>query len=477
MAAPSGTRRGIALGVALLAAACIQAWSYWPGIMPWDAVRQYDQALSGAFDDWHPPAMEWLWRQLTAIHSGPAPMLVVQLALYWTGFALLAGWAVRARRPRLALALAACALLPVPLALMGAVLKDCQMAGALMMATGLLAVTRTPEEGRAADGELGQRWRGPLKVAAILLLFAAATLRFNAFPACLPLLVALLPRRWRGTPVRLGVATLIGAVALVAAMPVANRLLHADRSGVELSLVIFDLGGVTEHSGIDAFPPQAVADPVAVNHGCYSPVKWDPYSWWVESPCPIGFESIRTALARTGASPYRLWAAAVLTHPLAYAAHRLAHFNINTRFLVHDEVERPVTDQSAPNDWHYRITPNPAQRVIDGWAVWSGGTPLGWPICWLALALGVLIVAPRLPSRGLAVPVALSAFLYGLSYLPLSVAAELRYHLWTMLGTAVAAAIATSELAFVPRRRLAVALAPLLVVTLLCVAWRLFPTL
>ncbi|MFX6118535.1 hypothetical protein ABTE85_19965, partial [Acinetobacter baumannii] len=41
-----------------------------PGIMTWDSIRQYDQALSGKFDDWHPPAMEGLWRVLVPIHQG-----------------------------------------------------------------------------------------------------------------------------------------------------------------------------------------------------------------------------------------------------------------------------------------------------------------------------------------------------------------------------------------------------------------------
>ena len=69
----------------LAAAAIVQAAAYWPGIMPWDAVRQYGQALSGEFDDWHPPAMEWLWRQFIPLKAGPAPMLVLQMTLYWAG--------------------------------------------------------------------------------------------------------------------------------------------------------------------------------------------------------------------------------------------------------------------------------------------------------------------------------------------------------------------------------------------------------
>ncbi len=492
-------RRGGLLAI-LLTVALVQAVAYWPGIMTWDAVRQYGQALSGAFDDWHPPAMEWLWRRLLAIHSGPEPMLVLQLTLYWVGFALLTGWAMRRGRPGGAVALAACALLPVPLALMGAVLKDCLMAGALIAATGLMAWRHRAPRAIASSGHpcsrdggspgptagLGSRMRGrmdfmrdsALRTPAILLLLCAATLRFNAFLACLPLFVALLPLRWRDTTLRLLATSALSAALLIAAMPVANRLLRAEASGVELSLVIFDLGGITYHSGVDVFPTQPVADPVAVNAGCYSPVKWDPYSWWVEAPCRIGFDSVKLAFEANGQSPYLVLARAILAHPIAYAEHRLAHFNINARFLVHDEIERPVTDQSAPNDWHYRITPNPVQRLIDRAALISAHTPLGWPIWWMALALGVLILAPLLPSRDILLPLALSALLYGLGYLVFSVAAELRYHLWTMAGTAIAAVIAADDLAggaLAPRARLMLAVAPALLVAILCAGWRLLP--
>jgi hypothetical protein len=60
-------------------------------------------------------------------------------------------------------------------------------------------------------------------------------------------------------------------VALMAPMPIANHVLGAERSGVELSLVFLDLGGITEHSGRNAFPPLPVTYPVAANHRCYSP--------------------------------------------------------------------------------------------------------------------------------------------------------------------------------------------------------------
>jgi hypothetical protein len=452
-----------ALLIALALVCALEASAYWPGQMTWDSIRQYDQALSGDFDDWHPPAMEWLWRRLLPVAQGPAPMLAVQLALYRGGMALWIVWAVRAGKRRLAMMVALGAMLPVAVVLMATIIKDSLMAGLLVLASGILAAI--PERGR---------WwaRGP----ALLLLLAAATLRFNALPACLPLAVALLPRTWRSSRPRFAGSTLLCAILLVAALPLANRAIGAKPSGVGLSLVIFDLGGITYHSGVDTFPPlPGIADPVAVNRHCYSPVKWDPYSWWVDAPCPIGFANVGAAFAARGESPYRHWLGAVLSHPLAYAAHRLAHFNINSRFLVHDWVSRPVQDRIPPNDWGFRLTPGTSLTWFDRAARWSALTPLGWPIWWMALALGALILAPGLPSRRLIVPLGLSGLLYGLGYLPASVAEELRYHLWTMLAALLAALLVADDVmagTTMRRRRVMLAAAPLVIVTILGTAWR-----
>ena len=100
----------------------------------------------------------------------------------------------------------------------------------------------------------------------------------------------------------------------------------------------------------------------------------------------------------------------------------------------------------------------------------SAHTPLGWPIFWMAVALGVLILVPSLGERRVSAALAVSALLYGLSYLPLSVASELRYHLWTIVAALLAAVIAGAEIAKGPRPsrlRFALALAPVLTVGLL----------
>ena len=73
-------------------------------------------------------------------------------------------------------------------------------------------------------------------------------------------------------------------------------------------------------------------------------------------------------------------------------------------------------------------------------------------------------------------PIALSALLYGLGYLPFSVSSELRYNLWTITGAAIALSFVIDDLAAgapVSRQRLALCLAPAALVFLLCVAARL----
>lgn len=427
--AAAAPARALVWGIAATAviALAAQIALFWPGIMVWDAIRQYGQALSGHYDDWHPPAMNWLWRQLLAFGNGPAPMLVVQAALYWGGLGLMAVDAARRRQAGLAIAILAVALLPVSLVLVGTILKDSLMAGALLLATGLIGWHGG-----------GAGWR---RIAAAMLLLAAATLRFNAVPACLPLVLALIPHGWTRGAARWSACAVVSTALLFAAMPLANRLLHAEKSGVELSLVIYDLGGITRFSGQDAFPPLPVADTVAVNAACYTPESWDIYAWWGPAPCPIGFANVRAAFAAQHLSPTGWWAKAALHHPIAYAAHRLNHFNDNSRLLVDERALHHLSRQSDPNDWGFVVPPDGLRDRLGALADASLWTPLGWPLVSIALAFAVLILLPTAVAT-MARPLAWSALLYGLSYLPLSVATEVRYHFWTITAGALAAAYA-----------------------------------
>jgi hypothetical protein len=422
----------VAIGFALIAT------GYWPGIMIDDARWQYQQSVDNAYEDWHPPVMAWIWRRLMFIQPGPAPMFVLQLALYWLGIGLAAWWAYRRQRPRLAVALALVGWIPAPLALTGTVTKDCLMSGALGCATGLLLVR-----------DLAGSWRtrGAISAGAIAFTFFAAALRLNALVACLPLFLVALPRRLTSNWPRIAGSALVGALALLAIGPVIDRLLQAEDTDVSLSLIIFDLGGITEHSGVSQFPDLGVRDPVAVNHRCYDPVQWDSYSSWAKTPCPLGFVPFQNAKDENDLDPIAIWIHAVVNHPLAYAEHRLTHFNLSTWFLVPSGPEFTAWSQSVPNPWGYRVRSSAVIAAVTAVADAAARTPFGWPIFWIGVALAALAAALMTREPPLVIALAASSFLYGLSYLVFGVAVGMRYYFWTISAAGLAAVLLAGEIA------------------------------
>ena len=415
----------------------VVAYAYWPGVMIDDARWQYQQAVDNAYEDWHPPLMAWIWRRTAFIVPGPAPMLLIQLLLYWMGIGLIAWWAYRRGERGLAIAIACAGWLPAPLALSGSVLKDVLMAGFLLCAAGLLLCRKLVRRSAL---------RATVTAGSIFCLFLAAALRLNAVFACVPFLLASLPAMFTRTYFRAVVSALAGAAAFLATGPAVSRLVQAEDTKVNLSLMIFDFGGITERSAVSQFPDFGVRDPVRVNRQCYDPNQWDSYSTWAKRPCPLGFERFDALVDEGDVSVTRLWLHAIVTHPLAYAEHRLDHFNRSTWFLVPNGPDFTAWSQSAPNPWGFRLRQNSLLAVVNAYANGAGATPLGWPIVWISLALAVLVASFGTPTSAAVRAIAASAFLYGMSYLVVGAAVGLRYYFWTISGAALAGLVLAVEL-------------------------------
>jgi hypothetical protein len=395
-------------------------------------------------------------------------MLVLQLMLYWIGLALIGTSAWRRGRPRLGIALACAGLLPAPFALTGTVTKDALMAGLLLCAVGLLLWRAAVRPGSASTA---------LTLGTLLALLFASALRFNAFFACVPLALAALPRAFTRTKVRLLATTLVATAAFMATGPAVAKLVQAEDTDVQLSLMIFDLGGITEHSGVSQFPDMGVKNPVAVNHRCYDPVQWDSYSTWAKTPCPLGFEPFQALIDDDDVDAKALWIHAILSHPIAYAEHRLDHFNRSTFFLIPEGPTFTAWSQSVPNPWAFHIRDNRIVATVTAITNAAALTPLGWPIFWISIALAALVLAAASGLRRELIAIAASPFLYGAGFLFVGVATGMRYHFWTISGAAVAALLVGGELW--PRRtelpRTAVIVAAIVVIapTALAIAARL----
>jgi hypothetical protein len=443
--------RRAALAAALLCLAMLAA--FWPGVAMFDTLNQYQQIVSGNYDDWHPPAMARLWSLFHAAGwHGQAPMFLLQILLYWTGLGLVSAALARQGARVAAGAVLLLGIWPPFAGWQVAVLKDGQMAGALLAATGLACTWRL-------RGEAMPRWA----VALVVLLLTYATLvRINAVFATVPLAFGLLgDGAWR--PVRHGALMLAATIAVLAAMPVINHgLLRAATSDVGRSLPIYDLAGIALHAGPEAVPVlPASAWRSAEAQGCIRPLLWDPLG----DRCD--FISDGLAVAAPGRQLTGMWIGAIAHHPLGYAAHRLTHWNATMRWLVPERYPLAEPQEaSEPNALGLGSPPRwtaPFQRIAGGLAE----SPLGAPIVWLAAALAVVALCWRRADAGsrLAVTLALSAVLTELAFLVISVAADYRYHLWAMLATGIAVAlVALVAGAGLPRRAVRIALAAVLVV-------------
>jgi len=420
----------------------------WPGVALYDTIVQYGQVKSGRYDDWHPPIMARCWAGLEAIGlHGTGPLLVLQLALFWGGIALaaLALAKMRARRAGIALALAM--LFPPVLDWTMAIDKDVQLLAAMVSATGGVAWFRLA----------GRRMPGWVAVVVAALLAYAVLARANAAFAVVPLAFGLCG--WGARRFVARAAILLGTtlVVLAALPPINQRVLGASASHVERTLPVFDLAGIAHYAPLATVPgvPAALWQEGERRH-CYTPFFWDPFG----TPTTCGQIGDILTDDDNGRTPlFHDWLRAIVHHPLAYAEHRAMHLNANLRFLVPaDEPSTAVPPGSQPNPWHIGAAAGAATLAMEAVTKAICRTPFGAPIVWLALALTLwwaLAATPPQPARDIGLALAASASLMAFSFAIVSIASDLRYHLWLFVGALLAAAM-TGACRGVPRNRLAI---------------------
>jgi hypothetical protein len=425
---------------------------WFPGDTGPDAEDQYAQAVTGQFNDWHPPIMAWLWSVLRLAGDGNGPMFCFQVAGYWLGLALIALALARAGRPIAAWAMLGIALFPPFLTLNTMILKDVGMAITFLAAFAALFWYRI--EDRAVPRAVG--------VIAFVLLLYGALVRGNAVFAVMPLFVYLIRPQWLGRPWQVLVASIPVALALVPAANLFNhRVLNAEQLGIVRALQIFDIAGIAFHSGdLDVFGPDQSFTRNDVER-CYEPIAWDQFAPWGE--CRLFWNGLGVSSdsrgeiekldsrAAMGVEPNPhltgLWVTAIAKHPLSYARHRLGHFG--SEILLVD-LQRDLGLVPPESQWS-----EPADMV----ARRTGAAPLYLvlydvltaPVLWLAIGAGLLIQLAsarsvrRSPSIDAALALLLSSLPYALAYLIIGVGTDLRYVFWSLLAIVTALVISLSE--------------------------------
>jgi hypothetical protein len=401
----------------------------------YDTVAQYGQVLGAPVDDWHPPIMVRLWQLLHPLAAGTAPMFVLQLTLYALGFALIVAALVRSGRWRSGVAGGLLALSPLLLGWQMVVLKDTQMLGALIAAVGIVAHYR-----------LSNRPLPRAATATVVLLISYATLvRANALFATFPFAVLLLPAR--RSPLAALTISLASGAAILLLQPLINHgLLRAEPSDVAKSEPIFDLAGIAvrtpeEHwSAFTASERQEIID-----RHCSKAFFWDSLT----DPTGCADATERAMKASAGQLYLQLAREAAL-HPIAYAHHRLAHWNSTERWLIAPGLpDAGPPDEAEPNDLGLATPTSPIVAIWQDAASAEATTPFGWPIVWTLIGQALFPAAWRRrrdPAGSLALALLASAITLEASFLAISIASDLRYHLWPMAASPLALVLLSDDI-------------------------------
>jgi hypothetical protein len=300
------------------------------------------------------------------------------------------------------------------------------MLGALLAVVGIVAHYRLNGRKISAAAAL---------IVAVLIAYATLV-RANAVFATAPLAALLLPTR--KSPMLSAGIVVMGTAAMLALAPVINHhLLRAERSDVVKSEPLFDLAGIAVRTPPDAsspFTPQERAQ--LLNRRCVQAFFWDSLT------DPEGCEDVTERLLDQPARRlYQELARAALPHPLAYAAHRATHWNSTERWLVPPDLpEASPPDEAEQNDLRLSGPKGPATAAWQQAAAVEAGTPLGWPIAWTVVAALLLPAAWRRrgePAASTALAMIVSVLTLEASFLVISIASDLRYHLWSMTASAL----------------------------------------
>ena len=361
---------------------------FYPGIMTFDAKYVYADIAKGTYGDWQSPVMVWLWALIDPVAPGAASMFLLTVTTYWLGFGILS-LALASRGKASALLLPLLAMTPPALALALVVL------GVLLRPNALVA-------------------------APVLAAYIVWTLRVSL----LRILIFYIP----------AAIVLFGIVQLVY-----YGMLDAKRQHPVLTIMIFDLGGISHFAKQNQFPVDwSESENAMLLNKCYQPTLWDIY--WRLEPCDFVMRKVEREKGLFGTSAIsKAWLQAILRHPVAYLQHRSAFM---WNFLAADNLTIWTADVEHPTRKVF------ADRAAFNAMVSADDllkpTPLLRAGFWLLACIAVCCVGWwRSPPReaAFALGVCGSATVYVLSFYAVGVASDFRYGYWAVLAAMAGAVV------------------------------------
>jgi hypothetical protein len=388
---------------------------WYPGISGFDSEHQYMEAVSGHYSDWHPPIMAWVWSYLRLVKDGPAPMFFLQVFFYWLGLGIIALTLHNLGHKKSAWGVIAVGILPNFVLMNVAIFKDVGLAVTFAASFAIIFAFRVRDR--------------KIPIAAVivagLLVFYGIMVRANGVFGGAPIIIYMIYPKIFGKPLRfIAACGLIVLLALPAFDIFNHKIIGAESSMPYRSLEMFDVTGIAHFSGDMRVFEQGGFTPAFIAN-CYTPWMWDTLAH-------------RDHCAPIWDTHYQhqtdMWLKAIMHHPLAYAEHRLAHFNSALGFIEprHHNDER--VRKAYKFDQPLRVAPfTQTEKILD----YVEFNPLTAPV--FAFVLGLVLLSMVYASKPSPLDKAvlcllLSGMFYMLGYLVVGVASDYRYQFWPMLA-------------------------------------------
>lgn len=387
-----------------------------PGFMTTDTYTQFNQAMKGVYDDWHPPVMAFVWRCLLFLQEGPLPLLCFQLLMLFGACYLLSGQ----KRPNggTRWVWIFFPLLPQVYCLAGVIWKDVQMAFSLLLGMALYFYW---------DSERASKL--PL-FGSVLFLAYAVLIRHNAIFAVLPLIFFV--SFWGFSNKKLIKSILVTFFSLILFVVISNfinyGLLNAKITYPQNIFIVNEISFASHEVGQNLFSessPYGKLNLSDIPNDMFEP-KWDYY---------------RPSLNQYHSVIKDDYTRLIMEHPLALLKVKLSLFAQIMKFPL-----RPVgmivdfkdPKQNIPPSWLREQLIN-VNKFINNYAIFGIHILRAFflPVFFIPMSIILLLlnIPVKSPDNKKIIILVFSTNLYLFSYFFAPVIATFRYLYWDVLGS------------------------------------------
>jgi hypothetical protein len=416
----------------------ISVYVFSPGFMSPDSLSQLNQARQNSFNDWHPPVMSWVWGQFDRILPGPLGMLIFHNLMFWVGLGLWISLTTPYWNPYLkCVTIFLIGFYPPIFATLSTIWKDVGMAGAFLLAAGLLFYARR-------SGSMFALLSG-----AIFIWYGMAV-RHNGVIGALPLLIyagwvlylSFIKNPNSSNRSAFTQATLLGLGLLgflwLMVKWVNTQLTQGSSYFPYQQIMVHDLVAVSVLTHEDLIPDfiWSGSNPVTMDslEKIYSPKGVIPLYNSSDKSAGLKITHDRGQISALS----QMWLAAIYHHPKAYLLNRLrvfaSEFALNGKKVCY-----PYHYGISKNDMGLSYTEKPitATIMLGLDKIKNGALFRGW----IYILLNILFVVCFLifkkqnqPLSMAALSVSVSGLFYAIAYLWISPTCDFRLHYWTVIA-------------------------------------------